>query len=244
MGDFKLSPRCSLVIRSGGLSLSLVWLVTDIEGQRIGPYPTFRTRSPRKLFYDDKWRSQPAHATAQISEVFKLVMLQQEAELLHIPHCKSYGVDSRRIKCVYGEWMVLYWQRKPDVSEEISPTVTSSTLAQGPNPNGTYDIKCYLLLISEAALERNSCRRALLSADTLDSGVAGFEDRKSFSSLLCQCFLGRLRSFRLLCRFEYTDLLSKFSSSSYSLRCVGLLSKLSEQAKQLRVLIFHWKFLH
>lgn len=167
----------------------------------------FQFKVSKKTFFCDnnKPRSQPAHQQPRWAKLssWYCCRKRQKYYIYHIVNCLVYnGIDSRRIKCVYGEWVVLYWQRKPDVSEEISPTATSSTLAQGPNPNGTYDIKCYLLLVIEAALERNSCRRALLSADILDSGVAGFEDWKSLSSLLYQCLLGILRGFRLLCRFE------------------------------------------
>jgi hypothetical protein len=53
-------------------------------------------------------------------------------------------------------WMEYEWyyidRRNPTNSEEFAPTATSATLVKGPNPNGMYDIKCYLLLVSEAAL--------------------------------------------------------------------------------------------
>ena len=58
MRDFKCSPRCNSVSRSGGLLRSVYEFVYDISGQRIGPYPTFKL-SVQEFFYSSKLRSQP-----------------------------------------------------------------------------------------------------------------------------------------------------------------------------------------
>jgi len=60
MQDFKVSPRCSLVFRSGGLLRSVDEFVADILRQSTGLYPTFKLKVSKNFFYSSKPRSLPA----------------------------------------------------------------------------------------------------------------------------------------------------------------------------------------
>lgn len=76
MQDFKGSPPCSLVSRSGGLLRSVDEFVANISRQCIGPYPTFKLKVSKNFFIAVNQEANQRYATTQMSEGCKMVLLQ------------------------------------------------------------------------------------------------------------------------------------------------------------------------